>query len=324
MKKYDVLVTQIMSKIPPNINAVDYLMDVLNIGRESVYRRLRGKIPFTFGEVTKLSQELDFSVDEIIGKSKAATGYVDLHMKLSAEPEEAFLHTLREFYDHLRLVNKSVERETIVTLNRLLLPMLVGYRSLFRFFYYKWIHQRRDVPINYSMAELVMSSELQSLYRKIDEHLRSVKDNNIYIFDSNLFLSAIKDVQYYYKRRLITDDDLELLKEDFMLMFSRMESMGKKGCNEIGSVSHYYLSTLHIGSNNIYTRSDDKVVSYIWPSPVNPIMVTDPAACAEYKNWLNSLKKYAILITLSNEIMLADFMNRQRAYLENIGGGVLT
>lgn len=322
MKKDNALIAQILCNIPPNMNAVDYLMDVLSIGRESVYRRLRGKIPFTFDEVVKLSLELDFSVDEIIDKSQNKQNYADLKVRLSHEADEAFMQTLGEFYDHLVRLSKSTEKETIVTLNRLLFPLLIGYDHLFRFTYYKWIHQMRDVSINYSLSEVVMTTEMLSLYDNIKKHLQTVRDNNIYIFDYNLFLSAIKEIQYYYKRKLITDDEIRLLKEDFLLMFSKMERMAKKGQDEIGSITYYYLSTLNIDSNNIYTCSDGKAVSYFWSSPVNPISVTNPAACEVHRKWLNSMKKYSILITQSNEILLAEFLNKQRAYVANIVDGI--
>lgn len=320
MNKDDLLIPRILGSIPTNMNAVDYLMDILNIGRESVYRRLRGKIPFTFEEIMKLSLMLDFSVDDIIKKSDKQRGVADLSVRLIPDAEEAFRLTLEEFYEHINGLKKATENETIVTLNRLLLPLVIGYRQLFKFFYYKWTHQMRDVSINFSYSDIYLPSEMNSLYQRIYTSLKSVKDINIYIFDYNTFKTIIKEIQYYYKRKLITDEELRLLKDDLLLMFSDMEKKAKRGMDETGSINYYYLSILNIDSNNIYTCSDKKAKSYYWSSSVNPITVVDPDACEAHRKWLNSLKKYAMLMTQSNEILLAEFLNLQREYLDKIEG----
>ncbi len=43
------------------------LTDKLNIGREAAYRRLRGEVPFTFGEAGVLSAQMNFSLDRTVG-----------------------------------------------------------------------------------------------------------------------------------------------------------------------------------------------------------------------------------------------------------------
>lgn len=54
MNKDDIsqkLISRILISIPDNINPVLYLMDLLDLSRESAYRRIRGEIPFTFWEI---------------------------------------------------------------------------------------------------------------------------------------------------------------------------------------------------------------------------------------------------------------------------------
>jgi hypothetical protein len=56
----DALTTKILDSIPKNIKPIEYLIKILDISKESAYRRLRGEIPFTFEEMSKLSLDLDF------------------------------------------------------------------------------------------------------------------------------------------------------------------------------------------------------------------------------------------------------------------------
>ena len=43
------------------------MAEILNIGREAAYRRMRGEVPFTFGEAALVAARLSFSLDRIMG-----------------------------------------------------------------------------------------------------------------------------------------------------------------------------------------------------------------------------------------------------------------
>ena len=63
----EIVINKILAQIPPSMKPVDYISDILDIGKESAYRRLRGEMSFTLDEVIKLSVELRVSLDEIVG-----------------------------------------------------------------------------------------------------------------------------------------------------------------------------------------------------------------------------------------------------------------
>ena len=50
-----IVLTKILDIMPENLKPVTLLMDVLDIGKESAYRRLRGEKPFSMEEIYKLS-----------------------------------------------------------------------------------------------------------------------------------------------------------------------------------------------------------------------------------------------------------------------------
>ena len=57
------LIESMKEKIPEGANLANLLMDILYIGKEAVYRRLRGEVPFTFTEAAVISQKLGVSLD---------------------------------------------------------------------------------------------------------------------------------------------------------------------------------------------------------------------------------------------------------------------
>ena len=52
------LIEAIKEKIPANSNLANVLIDILFIGREAVYRRLRGEVPLTLTEAAIISRKL--------------------------------------------------------------------------------------------------------------------------------------------------------------------------------------------------------------------------------------------------------------------------
>ena len=69
------LIKAMREHLPEETNLANYIMDIISIGKEAVYRRLRGEVPFTFYEVSLLSQSLGISLDQIVGTNRAGKDY---------------------------------------------------------------------------------------------------------------------------------------------------------------------------------------------------------------------------------------------------------
>ena len=59
------LVNAVREKLPSKENLANTLMDILYIGKEAIYRRLRGEVPFTLTEAAIISRKLGISLDKI-------------------------------------------------------------------------------------------------------------------------------------------------------------------------------------------------------------------------------------------------------------------
>jgi len=316
-KQNELLSAKILESIPENIKPIEFLTELLNIGKESAYRRMRSEIPFTFEEITKLSFELDFSVDEIIGKNKEERIFLDLQVNSNANHEESFFAMLQEYYRYVELIASAQEKEVLVALNRLSLSFLMGFDNLFKLFFYNWKHQTYNISLNDPFSETVIPPEINA----IRHQFKAVKPNlyNIhYIIDRDIFQNIAREIQYYYNRKLITDDEISVLREELIQVLKNMETIMQTGCNEYGAASSYYLSLLDIETNTNCATFDGNIASLYWMLPVNSICVVNQEICNMQKRWIESIKKYSILVTLSNEILQAEFINKQVQYLNNL------
>jgi hypothetical protein len=308
---------EILKKIPKNLKPIEYLVDILGISKESAYRRMRGEIPFSFEELTTLSLDLGFSVDEIIGKNKDNRIFFDLASNNDDKPEENFLSMFREYCGFTELICKSAEKEILISINRLSLSLLFKHDSLFRFFYYRWIHQTSNISINYPFSDIIIPKEVLDIRIKYRNLMKTLNNVSV-IISKDIFLSIVKEIQYYYGRKLISEQEILTLKQDLTKLLSNTESLMQKGHNEFGCKYNFYLALLDVESNTTWSSFGSNIASYFWLYPVNSIIINDQKISGMHKKWLESLKKYSVLITQSNEILQTKFIDKQREYIENI------
>ena len=316
-KQNELLSAKILESIPENIKPIEFLTELLNIGKESAYRRMRSEIPFTFEEITKLALELDFSVDEIIGKNKEERIFLDLQVNSSSSHEESFLATIQEYYKYTEFISNANDKEVFCALNRLSVATMIGFDTLFKLYYYNWKHQTYNVSINDPFSATVIPPEVNALRHQF----RFLKPNiyNIhYIIDRDIFQNTARIIQYYYNRKLISDEEVALLKDELNCVLKSMENIMQTGCNETGASASYYLSLLDIEMNSNCATFDGNIACLYWMHPVNSICILNQEVCNMQKRWIESIKKYSILVTLSNEILQAEFINKQVQYLNSL------
>ena len=316
-KQNDLLSAKILESIPENIKPIEFLTELLNIGKESAYRRMRSEIPFTFEEITKLALELDFSVDEIIGKNKEERIFLDLQANSTASHDESFLSAIKEYYKFCELISNAQQKEVMVVLNRNSFASFIGYDSLFKLYYYNWKHQTYNVSLSDPFCETVIPPQINA----IRQQFKAIKPNiyNVhYIIDRDIFQNVVREIQYYYNRKLITDEEINALREELHQVLRNMETIMQTGCNDSGASMNYYLSLLDIETNTNYATFDGNIASLYQMHPVNLICIVNQEICRMQKRWIEAIKKYSILVTLSNEILQAEFINKQIEYLSNL------
>ena len=314
-----VLTKTILNYVPKNEKPLICLMNILGIGRESTYRRIRGSIPFTFEEIVKLSRELNFSIDELVGKNIAINGNLyEPHHEEQRSPELSFYAIHVNYYNTLQSMVNAENVEVLISLNRFFSFFLVKFDTLFRLYYFLWLHQLGGNWTNYRFSDVQLSLEITAIQQKIKNKISSLR-NTTFIFDRCILLKLIQDIQYYYVRKLISDEELQEIKKDIIRFIDYIERyIQVGGADGVCSNNQFYLSLLNIDMNCLYGTVDDKVISQSWTYGNNLQNIEKNDLIASHKNWIHSLKRSSILISQSNEIAQASFLNEQRKNIEMI------
>ena len=312
-----IITSKILSNIPPRVKSIDYLMETLDISRESVYRRIRGDISFTLEEIAKLSIELGFSIDELIMKDMPSRVFFNLHTTATQSPSEVFIAIYQRYFNNIFDITYVKDIESIMVLNHIPPEFIIFFNHLFKFSYYRWMHQNQEVSLKYFYSDVTLPESLLSLQHKSVENLKLIK-NNTFIIDSNIFFNLIREIQYYYKRRLINDDEFLALKNDLIGLVNKMENIAQTGFYGPNAKYNLYLSSLNIDSSSRFIKFDEQAKSLFFVNSIEPVIVMNPSLCTMHKRWLESMRKYATLITQSNEILQVKYFNKQRNFIEEI------
>jgi transcriptional regulator with XRE-family HTH domain len=315
------IIDTVLSKIPPYISPINYLASALNLSKESIYRRIRDEVPFTLQDIYILATDLSISLDEIIHSSKEK----NLNSKLSLfeyrsnsifDPEQLFFEIFSMYDNSLaNLVYK--ETEVIIAVNHLMIFSTIHLDHLFRFYYYKWVQQFHLMPLKFRLSDIEIPEKISILRDNIKSNGVFV-GNNIYILDQNFIKNTLLEVQYYYKRKLISDEELLLIQQDFSSFVDMLEGMVKEKIKSPNFNSQIYIPSFRIESSGLYARYGDQEECHFWIYSGTHIASKDREVCKTYKAWLVSFKKYSSLITGCNEPLQTAFLDQQRSYVDNI------
>jgi hypothetical protein len=310
------IINEIWSFVPKNKKIVSHLMELLDLSRESIYRRLRGEVPFSIQEIATLSHTLNFSIDEIAcGKSQNRI-FFDQFGEISGDSYKSFLSMFDQFYSYLENMLPLDKKEIMLAINQFHPSLLISFEHLFKFIYYKWSHHVHTNPVSKEPFSRVVEAtmDLKTLQKRVKNDLQKM-DNIIVIFDSNIFINLIKDIDYYYRRKLIDSSGLGVLRREMSDLINCFEKIAETGFSPNNIKMNLYLSYFNINTNIGYLRFNNIQQSLFWLFSSTPIIMNNSGICEYQQKWLNFLRRQSICISQSNEILQTDYFEKQREYL---------
>ena len=73
------LIAVMKERVPQGQNLASVLADILFMGKEAVYRRLRGEVSFSIEEIATISSKLGISIDQVVGSHHSNKVTFDLN-----------------------------------------------------------------------------------------------------------------------------------------------------------------------------------------------------------------------------------------------------
>lgn len=313
----DNLIIAIRENIPERTNLTNYLSDTLNIGRESAYRRIRGEINFTFEEVAALSKDLGFSIDNIIGIKRNENALFNIHMLQDLEYLDIYVKTMSDYGRMFRGMDRSTNVRMRIAANTLPYFLHTSYSQLSKFRIYKWLYQTRKISAHDKFADFVLPEKVLNAHALFHKDIQKIPDVTL-ILDDNVFWSVAKEIEYFFKKGSLSDEDVQVLKTEMHRLVDEIELMATTGMSKSGAKIEMYISSVCLEATYMHCESVNSQFSQVRIFSVSAIDSFNVGLCKIQKEWIESLKRYSVLVSESGEMQRLEYMNNQRKYIDLI------
>ncbi len=312
------VVSVIKSSMSPGSNMINELMDLLPIGREAIYRRLRGEVPFTFEEIAKVSLKMGFSLDALVGVKEHERAVFDLNMLDIDNLIDDYCRRINEFVDFFRKIRIQKNVRARFAFSTLPYSFYLPFHNLARFGLYRWYYQVNKSQSSIPLSEIVMSDKALEAQKNFIVESRSI-ERALFILDREIFNSIIKDINYFFRLNLITVEELGLLKSELLELINELETLAISGTYKTGTKVALYLSNIDLEASYSHFESDNVGLSHLRVLAINGLSSQNPKISKIQKEWIDSLKRCSTLITQSGEVDRFAFFRKQRIAVSTIG-----
>lgn len=310
------LIDAVREKLPSKDNLANTLMDILYIGKEAIYRRLRGEVPFTLAEAAVISRKLGISLDKMIGISFQDNAVFDMNIVKSSKPFDTYYSILEKQVELFQKVKEEEYSEIGTSSNIIPLTLSLNYNMLSKFRLFKWMYQNENIRCkHFERMEIPQQIvDKQNEYANIVSHVHSID----YIWDNMIFSHLVNDIQYFCEAHLLSDEDKKLLKEELLLVVDNFERLATRGKSEKGNNVKIYISNINFEATYGYLDTSTTQLSLIRIYSINSITTRDSEMFRGLKEWIQSLKKFSTLISESGEMQRIQFFNQQREIISTL------
>lgn len=311
------LIEEMKLKVPSGVNLAGLLMDTLFLGKEAVYRRLRGEVPFTLGEAATISQKLGVSVDRLIGGVYKGNALFDLDLVHYSDPVETYYTIMNNYVDVLMQMKNAPDSELYTSSNIVPHALYLKYEHLSRFRLFKWSYRNEKIESNKNFRDMIMPDKVLKKQREFVDGLRHFK-RSCYVWDNLIFTYLVNDIRYFIDSQLIEPEDIQRLKEELLQLLDELENIASRGRFATGNEVEIYISNINFEATYSYVRAGKSFYSLIRVFAINSIVSQDIEVFENMRDWIQSLKKFSILISESGEMQRILYFKKQREIVNTL------
>ena len=317
---YENFIDAVKNSIPRNKKVSAVLTDILKIEKEAVYRRLRMEVPFTFTEIANVAQHLDISMDDLIDNNVSKNRPLYLRFIDYTDPMELGEVILENLLNLVKQLKAASDSEISFSCSTLPPLLYLNYEQITRFYLFKWTYMYGHATTVKRFEDLELPARLNQIRQEIVSESHSIRTTN-YIADSMLFHSLLHDIQYFLSIQLLSEQDVQSLKQEIGQFIDDTENLAAQGhYPDTRQVVNFYVSNLNFETNYICAETPDMHISMMKAFILNVISSQDDLTFQRIKNWLQSLKRVSTLISQSGEQQRILYFSKQRELLQALSG----
>ena len=306
---------KIKKVLPSNQVLVNEVSELLNIGYDAAYRRIRGAKLLDFDETLKLSRHYGISLDLVTNVTQK-NQLICTYLPMDRNPENylSFINSVLKISEKTSISNNS---EIIMSCVDIPIFNFLEYEALTNFKIFSWAKSVYGFEGKYQ--EFISRLEpynFGEIHKKIVTNYHNTPSSDIWTF--NTTDTMIRLISYHHQMKHFEDERFPLfLCEQLLDFVNKIQEWTEKGAKGPNGVPYkFYVSEIDTGNTIILFKLDGNDTCLVRLFTFNGLNVSDERLCLEAENWLYNLTQRAILISGASEIERFKFFTGQRQKIE--------
>ena len=309
----------IKKRIPANVSLADELSDILNISRDSAYRRLRGDTILSLDEVQKLSNhygDYGVSLDTLLNTQNDS---ITFQYRSINNTSFTFLDYLESILSNMRTLRQFDER-MITYLAKDVPPWHhFQFEELAEFKCFFWLKTIMKDPtldeVRYAKG-CISSKYLQTGFKILEEYVQSP---SVEIWSYETINITLRQLEFYLECGFFENpaDALAIL-DHFETLIHHIENQAQKGYmfiyghDEGSEVKNYqlYSNEVNIADQTVFFKMKDTMITYLVHNNFNILTTTHYDFCKGTEEYINNIMAKSSLISSSSQKERNRFFNR--------------
>ncbi len=308
-----VFLDQIRKRVPDKISFVDKLAELLNVSRDSAYRRIRGETVLSLDETKKLCTLFGVSLDAILSTSANTSLFHHRAMSTTYTLE----HWLNSVGKNLEYISSCKIKEMIFaardmpTFHHFRLPELSAFKMFF------WLKTVIKDPgyTNKLFQQDVIPLQIQKAAGKIWKHYAAVPSAEIW--SDEAINETIKQIEFYHACRFFADKNQGVQLCDRLIdLINLIKEEAKLGKKSGGAEFKLFENEILIANNTVLARMENIRIVYINYNTLSLLTTHQKSFCDKTEVYLSSLSKNSVPISVSSEKERNRFFNKMKERIE--------
>lgn len=313
------LLDTLRERFPQKSVLANELSDTLFMEKESVYRRLRGEVPFTLDETETLAIKLGISIDSLIGSNNSQFNPLAQKLPNSKQTrEEANFEVLINYVEKIKEISQQHNSEHVQALNYIPLGLCLQYPLIAKFLIYRFLHLYQNNGFLRPFKEHKLSTKIEDEIQRMDYYLKNI-NYTAYIWDPSIITNFVDNINYFTSINLINPDETAGLKKELFRYLDDLEGYAINGkFPKTDNKFSLYIPGVHIGFTHAYLRSESIYMSIFMTFVLQTVTSFDKNICLEVINRIHCLQKLSTLISYVGEKERIDFFTKQREIVSSL------
>lgn len=309
---------QIKGRLSPNLSLADELAEVLNLSRDSAYRRIRGETVLSLDEVKVLCNHYGVSIDAILAPNSEIVSF--RHQVVSYDGF-TFEQWLKYVLDNLNMISTFPEKELIYSAKDFLIFYFFKLPDLSAFKMFFWMKTvvRNPEYANEKFNSALVPRELLALGERIYEKYKDLPSTEIW--SDEAISATVRQIEFYWECNLFANEQqAHLLCDQFLELLDQIRQQAANGKRSDRGTFRLYRNEILIADNTVLFKMGDKRVAFLNHNTLDFLSTSQASFCSQAEAYLQNLINKSTLVSGTGEKERSKFFNNLAERIQHLKG----